>query len=138
MSPKSFLGVYLTALVSPKSLLGVYLTALVSPKSLLGVYLTALVSPKSLSGVYHTALVSPKSLLGVYLTALVSPKSLLGVWGVVIDTLGYFWIPFFLDTWQIFGIQVSKYPKKKHVFTPNFLTLGTHRGRGLGLNSLLL
>ena len=57
--------------------------------------------------------------------------------GVVIDTLGYSWIPFFLDTWQIFGIQVSKYPKK-HVFTPNFLTLGTHRGRGLGLNSLLL
>ena len=32
--------------------------------------------------------------------------------GVVIDTLGYSWIPFFLDTWQIFGIQVSKYPKK--------------------------
>ena len=58
-------------------------------------------------------------------------------WGVVIDTHGYSWIPFFLDTWQIFGIQVSKYPKK-HVFTPNFLTLGTHRGRGLGLNSLLL
>ena len=49
-----------------------------------------------------------------------------------IDTHGYSWIPIFLDTWQIFEIQVSKYPKK-HVFTPNFLTLGTHRGRGLGL-----
>ena len=33
-------------------------------------------------------------------------------WGVVIDTRGYSWIPVFLDTWQIFGIQVSKYPKK--------------------------
>ena len=53
----------------------------------------------------------------------------------------YFWI--LLDT-DFFGylanfwdpsIQVSK---KKHVFTPNFLTLGTRRGRGLGLNSLLL
>ena len=34
------------------------------------------------------------------------------IWGVVIDTRGYSWIPFFLDTLQIFGIQVSKYPKK--------------------------
>ena len=34
------------------------------------------------------------------------------IWGVVIDTRGYSWIPVFLDTWQIFGIQVSKYPKK--------------------------
>ena len=34
------------------------------------------------------------------------------LWGVVIDTRGYSWIPVFLDTWQIFGIQVSKYPKK--------------------------
>ena len=50
---------------------------------------------------------------------------------ILLDTgfFGYlanFWDP---------SIQVSK---KKHVFTPNFLTLGTHRGRGLGLNSLLL
>ena len=54
--------------------------------------------------------------------------------GVGIDTHGYSWIPIFLDTWQIFGIQVSKYPKK----TCFYATLGTHKGRGLGVNSLLL
>ena len=35
--------------------------------------------------------------------------------GTKIDTFGYSWILLdtdFLDTWQIFGIQVSKYPKK--------------------------
>ena len=56
---------------------------------------------------------------------------------MVIDTLGYFWIPFF---WILGKFLGSKYPsiQKKHVFTPNFLTLGTHKGRGLGVNSLLL
>ena len=50
---------------------------------------------------------------------------------ILLDTVFFGYLANFWDP----SIQVSK---KKHVFTPNFLTLGTHRGRGLGLNSLLL
>ena len=50
----------------------------------------------------------------------------------------YSWI--LLDT-VFFGYLANFWDpsiQKKHVFTPNFLTLGTHKGRGLGVNSLLL